>query len=232
MRQMSRHLMIRQVVLTVLMTGYLAGCGTLSSRPSHSVVSSLEVYMAPQQQLASTVYTLGVSDKLDITVYRHPELTRKVRITSEGTFVYPLIGTLKAAGRTVVQLEKELTRRLQEANLEAPQVAVTVQEYRNQHVYVLGEVKSPGVYTLEHNVTLKDLIASANGLTANAGWYVLVVRGDRPRERAVKVRHLENLPGIRVDLNKVLAGEVERTVHIHSGDMVYVPPRVYFFASK
>jgi hypothetical protein len=88
------------------------------------------------------------------------------------------------------------------------------------------------VYTLEHNATLKDLIASANGLTAHAGLYVLVVPGDHPGERAVNVRHLENLPGIRVDLNKLLAGEVERTVHIHSGDMVYVPRRVDFFASK
>ena len=232
MQQMHKHLMIRQIVLTVLMTGCLAGCGTLSSRPSDAVESSLEVYMAPQRRLVSTVYTLGVADKLDITVYRHPELTRQVRITSEGTFVYPLIGTLKAAGRTVVQLEKELTRRLQEANLEAPQVAVTVKEYRNQHVYVLGEVNSPGVYALEHNVTLKELIVSADGLTANAGSYVLVVRGDHLGQRAVKVRHLENLPGIRVDLNKLLAGEAERTVHIHSGDMVYVPPRVYFFVSK
>jgi polysaccharide export outer membrane protein len=178
------------------------------------------------------VYTLGASDRLDITVYRHPELTRQVRITSEGTFVYPLIGTLQAAGRTVVQLEKELTRRLQEAHLKGPRVAVTVQEYCNQHVYVLGEVKSPGVYRLEHDVTLKELIAGANGPTAHAGWYVLVVRRARHRERAVKVRHLENLPGIRVDLNKLLAGEVERTVHIHSGDMVYVPRRVDFFASK
>lgn len=232
MQQMSRYLIIRQVVLTVLMAGCLAGCETLSSWPADSVKSSLEVYMAPRRQLVSTVYTLGASDKLDITVYRHPELTLQVRITSEGTFVYPLIGTLKAAGRTVVQLEKELTRRLQEANLEAPQVAVTVKEYRHQHVYVLGEVKSPGVYTLAHNVTLKELIVSANGLTANAGSYVLVVRGDHPGQRAVKVRHLDNLPGIRVDLNKLLAGEVERTVHIHSGDMVYVPPRIHFFASK
>lgn len=231
MRQMSRHLIIR-VVLAIFMIGCLDGCGTLSSRLSHPVAPSLNVYTAPQQQLVSTVYTLGVSDRLDISVYRHPELTRQVRITSEGTFAYPLVGTLKAVGRTVVQLEKELTRRLQEANLETPQVAVTVKEYRNRHVYVFGEVKSPGVYTLEHNVTLKELIASANGLTANAGLYVLVVRGDRPRGRVVKVRHLESLPGIRVDLNKLLAGEVGRTVHIHSGDMVYVPPRVYFFASK
>jgi polysaccharide export outer membrane protein len=166
---MSRHFMIRQIVLTVFLTGCLAGCGTLSSQLSHSVEPPLGVYRAPQQQLVSTVYTLGVSDRLDITVYRHPELTRQVRITSEGTFIYPLIGSLKAAGRTVAELEKELTRRLQGANLEAPQVAVTVKEYRNQHVYVLGEVKSPGVYTLEHNATLKDLISSANGLTAHAG---------------------------------------------------------------
>jgi protein involved in polysaccharide export with SLBB domain len=178
------------------------------------------------------VYTLGVADRLDITVYRHPKLHRQVRITPEGTFVYPLIGTIQAAGRTVSQLEKELTRRLREANLETPQVAVSVTEYRNQHVYILGEVNSPGVYTLEHNATLKDLIASANGPTANAGWYVLVVRGEHPRARYVNVRHLDSLPGIRVDLHKLLAGEVERTVYIHSGDTVFVPRRVYYFAAK
>ncbi|MDH3603987.1 MAG: polysaccharide export protein [Candidatus Tectomicrobia bacterium] len=224
--------MINQIVLIGFMTVCLAGCGTLSSRSSHTVEPLFEAFMDQPPQLVRMVYTLGVADTLDITVYRHPELTRQVRITSEGMFVYPLIGSIKASGRTVAQLEKELTRRLQEANLETPQVAVSVTEYHNQHVYILGEVNSPGVYTLEHDATLKDLIANANGPTTNAGWYVLVVRGDHPRARYVKVRHLEKLPGIRVDLHKLLAGEVERTVHIHSGDMVYVPRRAYFFASK
>ena len=232
MQLMSQHLMTRQVVLICFITVCLAGCGRLSRPPSPAVEPLFEAYMDRQQQLVSMMYTLGVADRLDITVYRHPELNRQVRITSEGTFAYPLIGTIKAAGRTVAQLEKELTRRLGKANLETPRVAVTVKEYHNQHVYILGEVNSPGVYTLDHDATLKELIASANGPTANAGLYVLVVRRDRPRRKYVHVRHLESLPGIRVDLNKLLAGEVERTVHIHSGDMVYVPRRVYFFASK
>ncbi len=215
----------------------LVGCVKMSGQSGRSAsqVSDAPATHQHRQQLVSTVYQLGTADQLDIRVYRHPELTQQVVIASDGTFVFPRIGVVRAVGLTITRLEKELTQRLVDTELEAPRVAVSVTEYHNRHVYVLGAVKSPGVYTLPAEMSLQALIATANGPTNEAAHYILVVRGESHQDRDgrhVKVRHLESLPGIRVDLNKLLAGEVDRNVHLHSGDLVYIPRRVFYFAGR
>ena len=224
--------MYRRLVQSVMVTVLLAGCGALPY-PSSAALPSW-ISERPPQRLASTVYALGPQDLLDITVYEYPELTLQVRIAPNGTFMYPRIGIVQAAGLTVTQLEQEMTRSLKAHQLSTPHVAITVREYRNQHVYILGEVRLPGVYSLQQNATLEGLLTLAHGVTPDAGGYVLVVRGyhnTKPLFRA-KVRHLESLPGMRVNLNELLSGNLVLSIHIHSGDMIYVPRQQIYFANS
>lgn len=182
---------------------------------------------------ASTTYALGPQDLLDITVYEHPALNLQVRISSRGTFGYPPLGIIHAAGITVSQLEQEMTRRLLARQSRRLYVAISVKEYRNDHVYILGAVTLPGVYSLQKNATLEELLALAHGVTHEADGYVLMVRGYGsnmdPLPRA-KVRHLESLPGIRINLNTLRSGIRHQSIQIHSGDMVYVPRHKSYFA--
>ena len=83
-------------------------------------------------------YILGPDDLITIRVLEVPEIAEKpVRIDLDGNIEFPYIGQVRAAGRSVEQLKRELTDRLKSIVRE-PQVAVSIDEFRSQPVSVIG----------------------------------------------------------------------------------------------
>ena len=89
-------------------------------------------------------YRIGAKDVLKVTVWGHEDLSRQVVVTADGTFQFPLIGDVKVAGLTPSAVETLLRDLLGKDYLVNPQVSVSVQEFRSQRVFVLGEVEKPG----------------------------------------------------------------------------------------
>src|SRR5882672_2395367 len=96
-----------------------------------------------------TDYIVGAQDVLTITSYDQADLTGKFTIEADGTFTYPLIGRVTAGGLTLRALEGSLKQRLKsEGFFNNPQVTVSVDTYRSQKVFIVGEVRAPGSYPL------------------------------------------------------------------------------------
>lgn len=112
-------------------------------------------------------YVIGPEDILNIVVWDHEDLTRKVQVSRDGRFSYPLIGSIYADGVTVSQLEKEITDKLSGRYIITPQVTITVEEY-HRFFYVFGEVKNPGRYPLQMGTTVLKAISTAAGVTDRA----------------------------------------------------------------
>jgi polysaccharide export outer membrane protein len=122
-------------------------------------------------------YLIGPQDILRITVYNHPELTNPAGtanelagrvVNSDGTFFFPFIGKIKAAGRTVEEVRDELASKLGPF-IKSPQVEVSVLTYRSQRVYVAGEVLRPSMITMSDvPIRVTDAIAQAGGPLAGA----------------------------------------------------------------
>src|ERR1700692_2913578 len=55
-------------------------------------------------------YVVGAPDTLTITVWNQPNLSGKFSVEVDGTFIYPLIGRVKAGGLTLRAIETELNR--------------------------------------------------------------------------------------------------------------------------
>ena len=102
-------------------------------------------------------YRIGPGDVLKITVYGHEDLTRPAVVAADGRMPFPLIGEVQVSGLTPTELEARLRQLLGKDYLVDPQVSVTVQEYRSQKVFVLGEAEKPGTYPLTGRVTLLDV---------------------------------------------------------------------------
>lgn len=131
-------------------------------------------------------YRIGVGDLLMIEVYDEPDLTKEVRVLTDGFLSFPLLGSIKAAGLTVGELERELTRRLGEKYLVNPQVTVFVKEFSS--IYVFGEVKKPGSFPLYGKLTVFEAITLAGGFTEVANpSKVRVIRQENGREVAFEV---------------------------------------------
>jgi len=114
--------------------------------------------------IAASSYKLGAGDVISIRVYGAEELSfDSLRLTDAGTFSFPFLGEVQAAGKTTTALEASLVEGLKGGYFVSPQVSVTLIEYRP--FFVKGEVKNPGSYPYQPGLTLRKAITLAGGLT-------------------------------------------------------------------
>lgn len=116
---------------------------------------------------SSGSYRIGPGDMLSITVFGEEDMSLKeVRVGTNGTISFALLGELKVNALTVRELEADLIRRLKQGYLKKPVITVSVLEYRL--FYVNGEVKSPGGYNFVDGLTVQKAVALAGGFTERA----------------------------------------------------------------
>lgn len=113
---------------------------------------------------AAVPYVLSPDDQVDVTVLGHPDYSATgVTLLPDGTFNYPSLGRVHAAGLTVDALTRTLTRGLSD-QLNQPSVTVTLRQARPRRVSVFGDgVKTTGQYDYHAGMHLLDLIAAAGG---------------------------------------------------------------------
>lgn len=169
-------------------------------------------------------YLIGPGDVLTVTVWNQAPLSGRFTVESDGTFVYPLLGSVRASDMTVRDIEAELTKRLAAGYVKGPQVRVTVEQHRSQRVLVLGEVKTPGSYPLSRATTLVEALALAGSTTPRAGDEVVVIRGT-PERPAPLTAEDQARPSdiIRIRLDGVDGLSEGRGLLLCNGDLVFVP---------
>jgi len=141
-------------------------------------------------------YRIGPQDLIEISVFQVAELNRTVRVNTSGDISLPLIGVMKAGGRTVQELEAEIAKSLDAKFLQNPQVTVFVKEFTSQRVTLEGAVKKPGIYPLTGHTTLLQAIAMAEGLDQLADLRGIVIF------RMVEGKKM----GARFDIKAIRAG--------------------------
>jgi protein involved in polysaccharide export with SLBB domain len=133
----------------------------------------------PQPQ----VYRIGSNDIIRIQVYGEDDLTVERKVGGDGKIDVPLLGLIRATGRTTEELQIDLTGRLSAGYLKQPQVTVTITRHRN--FYVSGEVKAAGGYPYEEGLTVQKAITMAGGFTDKAS--KIDLRVERPRDRELEI---------------------------------------------
>ncbi|HTG58741.1 MAG TPA: polysaccharide biosynthesis/export family protein, partial [Terriglobia bacterium] len=127
-------------------------------------------------------YVIGPEDILTLSVMNVPELTETVRVENDGTIPVRLLGHVKAAGLTTLQLRTGLEKQWGETYLEDPKVSVFIREFHAQPISVIGAVAKPGLYQLTGPRTLIEVISMAGGLGTRGanqpGRYLYVTRKD------------------------------------------------------
>ncbi len=120
-------------------------------------------------------YLVEAGDLLGIVVWKNEELSDNYIVRPDGRITIPLIGDIIAAGKTTDNISLQIELKLKEF-IESPFVTVIVREAASNLVYVLGEVRNPGVYRIQGSLTVLQVIALAGGFTefANREKMVLI----------------------------------------------------------
>jgi polysaccharide export outer membrane protein len=158
-----------------------------------------------------STFTIGREDVLDVAVWRDPDLSRTVPVRPDGFISMPLVGEVKAEGKTPEGLAKELNEKLG-AYVQTPKVTVIVREVNSSRVYVTGEVARPGAYPLRGRMSLVQAISLAGGFSdfADKGAIRLIRQGE---EQAISVSYAD------------LVGDdaAKTTFTLRPGDTIVVP---------
>jgi len=164
-------------------------------------------------------YILQSGDLVEIKVFMEPDMDRVLRITSNGTITYPLVGNVKIGGYCVSDAEQQLAEKLK-YYIKNPQVSMLIKEYSNKMVYVLGQVKKPSELSIppEKTMTVLEAITSVGGFT------------DIANTSKIKVLRMENgkQKSIDVDVNAITKqGKKSLDVELIPGDVVFVPQSMF-----
>jgi len=168
---------------------------------------------APAKPEIGHAYRVGVEDDLFISVWREPELSIPVTVRPDGMITLPLVNDVKVDGLSTEELQNVLTDKLK-AFVNEPQVTITVRAIRSRKVFLVGQVIRAGVYPINGQKTVLQLLAEAGGLATFAkskGIYVLRQQGDK------QIR-------IAYDYKRVIqANRQVPDLELFPGDMVVVP---------
>ena len=167
----------------------------------------------------SVDYVLQPSDLIRVLVFQEPDLLREVRITQENTITLPLIGTIDLRGKTVRQAE-EIIRSLYDRDyLVNPQINITVLEYTQRTVQVVGAVNNPGavVFPPEQKMGLVEAIARAGGQSRIA---------DLKRVRLTRTSADGKTETRVINVDDMMKGVSNDQVLLLKGDVVLVPERI------
>lgn len=166
-------------------------------------------------------YTIGVGDRLTVSVWRDPELSRAVVVRPDGKISMPLVGDVQAAGMTAKALASGLTAKI-EQYVRAPQVTVIVDEPVStdfqQRVRVTGAVNQATSVPYRKGMTVLDLVLLAGGASNFAD-------GNSTK----LYRHTaEGVKVYPVRLDDILAkGRLETNYPLLPSDILTVPERMF-----
>lgn len=168
---------------------------------------------------APAPYRVNAGDELEIFVWGEDRLQRTALVLPDGTFSYPLVGQVTAAGRLPTEIEAIITRGLQPQFRGAvPQVTVTVAKATGYQFSVVGKVRNPGTFTPGRYVNALEALAIAGGPTefANTGSIRLV----RKAGEALTVVPVQLTDALKGNAATVSPNQIPR---IQSGDTLVVP---------
>lgn len=166
-------------------------------------------------------YRVNSGDQLEISVWREDALQREVMVLPDGTISFPLIGTIQAAGKTAAEIDQEISRKLQSSFVDGdvPDVTVTVARTSGLQFSVIGQVRSPGIFTPGRYVTVLEALSFSGGVNEFASLSnVVLVRKSGETLTVIPI----NLSGV-LRSKSISARDVSALPMIRSGDTIIVP---------
>lgn len=174
-----------------------------------------DVPPTPTTARPENAYVLQSEDVLRIRVYDETQVDAVVQVDPQGNISAPFVGTVRAAGLTVWDLEQELVRRYFDIlGLREPIVSITIERFRPLRATVGGAVARPGTYDIRVGDSLLTLLSLGGGVLPN----------NTADLRRATLRRKGSEELIPIDLNALInKGDVSQNYELKDGDELTVP---------
>lgn len=166
-----------------------------------------------QSPAADPAYTLHAGDKVQVSVWKEPDLLQTLTINPDGKLQMPLAGEFATTGKTVAQLRTEIETKLK-ALITEPVVTVSITDFGGNVAYVIGQVTKPGALVMNPRINVLQALSLAGGGTPFAKLDdVIVIRGAASAQRVMPFRYSQVSDG----------KHLEQNIMLEAGDVVIVP---------
>ena len=197
---------MQKIIIILLLGLFLTACSTPVMLPSTPSSSSGENYQ----------YVVGAGDALQIFVWNNPEVSQQVVVRPDGKISTPLVEDLVVAGKTPVQVARDLEKVLK-AYVREPVVTVIMGGFLgpyNQQIRIVGEAANPMAIPYRRHMTLLDVMISVGGLTEfAAGDRAVIVRFEDGAQKEYSAK-----------LGRLLReGDISVNAQMQPGDIVIIP---------
>ncbi|MCB2135421.1 MAG: polysaccharide biosynthesis/export family protein [Rhodobacteraceae bacterium] len=189
---------------------------------------------------AQSSYRIQAGDVLQMEVLEDPSLNRSLLVLPDGSVSLPLVGTVKASGKSIDSLRSAISSALAPNFASAPTVFLSVGQLNaitsavnnaaaqaaaarvgnTISVYALGEVSNQGPIAVERGVTLLQFLSASGGLTQFAATKRIQLRRHNHQTGKETVYHY--------NYKAVLAGAEAPMLVLQDGDVIVVPERKLF----
>lgn len=214
----SRFSSVRGVLVSVATLGMAALCVAQAAKPILTPAPETPSQAAPAPQVSSSMavdpatYLIGPEDVLQITVWKEQTLSGTFPVRPDGMISMVLLGDVKAAGLTPLQLTANLTTQYKKY-IQDPLVTVGVQAVNSKHIFLVGEVGHVGPIPLTPGMTPLQAIAVAGGPTPYAHTKrIYILRGPQGNQEKIPFNY-----------KAALRGDNHRDITLEPNDTVVVP---------
>jgi protein involved in polysaccharide export with SLBB domain len=204
---------------------FLSGCATHDLDKSSS--SGRLLYMSTDIR-AQAMFRPGVLFSVDVEVDGKSEVVvDSLRLRATGEVVLPIVGSTKLSGLSLGAAAEHLISLYSPYYIAKPIVRLQFLEDKSGqsspwgYVTVLGRVRKPGRVNLPptRDMTVSGAIQDADGFDTSAN--LEAVRITRTGTDQIKTQMV-------VDINSIGAhGDVEQDLPLRSGDIIYVPEKIF-----
>ena len=165
-------------------------------------------------------YRINPGDVLQISVWQDVNMLREMVVLPDGSISYLLVGEIAAANRLPDEIKREIESRLKEKKIFGdPIVSVSIVEPKGYQIYVLGEVRAPGVYPMIRRIDVLQALSLAGGLSEFADDdEIKILRRTNGQQEVVEFNYSNAEKGIGLESN----------IMLRSGDTVVVPASTIF----
>ena len=183
-------------------------------------------------QPGDAAFRLGPGDQLIIEVMGDPSTRSSVTVGPDGKIYYYMLPGLDVWGLSLPEARARLEEELKNYIREKPVVTLSLRAVASQHVWVLGRVNSPGIYTLAGPTTLLEAVAEAGGLSSSSAFASLAasVGVNSPTGNTAEAADLSRSFIIRqgrvlpVDFQQLLHdGALSQNIYLQPDDFIFLP---------
>ena len=166
-------------------------------------------------------YKLGVDDRVQVAVWRNPDLSVEVPVRPDGKISVPLIGDVQAAGLTPMEVAASIKAKLAYF-IREPYVSIIVTELQSHEyvsrVRVTGAVRNPQSIPYRQGMTVLDAVLAAGGVNDFAA----------PNRTRVHRRDKNAVEVIPIHLGTIMTkGGLDTNIYVRPGDVIAVPERLF-----